>query len=74
MINLHCKFLHIYLIMKITDLLLEQPGPSKAIINSILINSGVENSPSRDQIVNDITTKYYPRFKQIQNGLNGNDG
>jgi hypothetical protein len=55
--------------MKITDLLLEQPGPSKAIINSILINSGVENSPSRDQIVNDITTKYYPRFKQIQNGL-----
>ena len=55
--------------MKITDLLLEQQGPSKAIINSILVNSGLENSPSKDQIINDITTKYYPRFKQIQNGL-----
>ena len=43
--------------MKITDLLLEQQGPSKTIINSILINSGLENSPSKDQIVNDITTK-----------------
>lgn len=55
--------------MKITDLLLEQQGPSKAIINSILVNSSLENSPSKDQIINDITTKYYPRFKQIQNGL-----
>lgn len=55
--------------MKISDLLFEQQGPSKTIINSILVNSGLENSPSKDQIVNDITTKYYPRFRQIQNGL-----
>jgi hypothetical protein len=55
--------------MKITDLLLENAAPSKSIINAILINSGLDNSPNKEQFVNDITTKYFPRFRQIQNGL-----
>jgi hypothetical protein len=55
--------------MKFTDILLEQPGPSKAIIDKILSNSGLQNSPRRDEFADEITNKLYTRFRQIQSGL-----
>lgn len=55
--------------MKFTDILLENSGPSKAIVNKILANSGLLDSPRKDEIANEISTKLFPRFRQIQGGL-----
>jgi hypothetical protein len=52
--------------MKFTDILLEQPGPSKVIIDKILSNSGLENSPRKDEFADEITNKLYTRFRQVQ--------
>lgn len=54
--------------MNLIDLLLENQNPSNKIVNTILINSGYENSPRKEEFVQKINT-LFPRYQQIRNGL-----
>jgi len=54
--------------MNFIDLILENQTPSNKIVNTILINSGLENRPDKEDLVQKINN-LFPRFQQVRNGL-----